>query len=914
MNPPYVCLRCSRQFPRLKCQRRVSDFVSLGRLLGRDNDSRRTLQELPSTNGKSPATELQTRKRRSKLPQFSQEQQNPKGEDHILEALFASNRGQEQALEKSRYSRTPKSRPQPIQTAESEIPAIIRSVEVRFRDLSNGLRRGTVPLQEIWKDCESLLGDTTRIRKDIGKHGDDKILSDSITALFDTPAFSYTLRDVLLAICQSQRLVINGRDLTPADVIKTYTKHSVMRNWWSRVLWCQLGQVLQLRNWSTDETVEAASNERIRDILGRIVEVWKVYEERYGLRSSFFTVPSSRDSERMDDKASTSEEYSSSLPYQRPLHPHDDTAIAAAMTLECLQAAGVKEPSRIIGLFNRSGQALKRDRSIATRCLLHAGVSSKVIEKALEGWDEIEKILKPAENSDKPRNSRYSLRASQKRPDQDWSSMGLHERLLAIGRTSERSNSQLAIELWRRFQADVEGNKSEAEKYSHDHIYVRFLRTFWALRRHNEAIEVWNHMINWGYPPKPKHWTAMLNGCIIAKDVESLQRLWANMLNSGMLPDSTTWTTYIHGLIEGHKWEEGLKALEQLGRMWKSAPPLKPSDTTSDERTGSNTGNDNQSAEEFELGSILRPTENPVCAALSALIHINKRSLIPRVLAWARSHQVPLSNHTFNILLRPIVRHGTQAAIQAHLQRMTEANCAPDIVTFTIILNGLVSNPTSAFRTLPPETQQSTITSILADMEAQGMEPTAFTYGTLLDGLLTPGSRDDSSLDHTPNVQAARAVLAHMAARNIYPSTHIYTILITHYFTRRPSPDLPAVASLWASIRHSNQYSRLDNVFFDRLIEGYADNDEIDDALRFLQLLPKYGNTPGWGALVRLLRALARAREWGLCGELVEDVERGDGPLRVGQGRGQGRERAEFWELVDLLKEKGFVRSVDEER
>lgn len=916
MNAPYVCLRCSRQFARFKCHRRISDFVSLGRLVGRDDDSRGTLQELPPTegsNGNSPATELQLQKRRSKLPQSFQKQRNLKGDDHVLEALFASNRGQEQALEKSRYSRTPKSQLQPIQTAESEISATIRSVEVRFRELSNRLRRRTVPLQEIWRDCESLLGDTTRIRKDTGKHGDDKILSDSITTLFDTPAFSYTLRDVLLAICQSQYLVIDGRDLTPADAIKTYMKHGVMRNWWSRVLWCQLGQVLQLRNWSTDETVETASNERIRIILSRILEVWEVYEERYGLRSSFFAVPLSRDSERMDGKASTSEESSSSLAYQRQPHPHDDTTIAAAMTLECLEAAGVKEPSRIIGLFNRSGQALKRDRSIATRCLLHAGVSSEVIEKALEGWDEIEKILKPAENSDKPRNSRYSLRASQKRPDQDWSSMGLHERLLAIGRTSERSNSQLAIDLWRRFQADVEANKSEAEKYSHDHIYVRFLRTFWALRRHNEAIEVWNHMINWGYPPKPKHWTAMLNGCIIAKDVESLQRLWTNMLDSGVLPDSTTWTTYIHGLIEGHKWEEGLKALEQLGRIWKSAPPLKPSDTTSDKSTGSDAGNDNQSAEESKLGSILRPTENPVCAALSALIHINKRSLIPRVLAWARSHQVPLSNHTFNILLRPIVRHGTQAAIQAHLQRMTEANCTPDVVTFTIILNGLVSNPTSAFRTLPPETQQSTITSILADMEAQGMEPTAFTYGTLLDGLLTPGSRD-SSPDYTPNVQAARTVLAHMAARNIYPSTHIYTILITHYFTRRPSPDLPAVASLWASIRHSNQYNRLDNIFFDRLIEGYADNDEIDHALHFLRFLPRYGNTPGWGALVRLLRALVRAKEWGLCGELVGDVERGDGPLRVGQGRGQGRERAEFWELVDLLKEKGVLKSVDEER
>lgn len=929
MNVPYVCVRCSRQFARLKFQRRISDFVSLGRLVDRDDDSRGTLQELPSTNGNSPATALQPRKKRLKPPQSFQRQRKPKGDDPNLEALFASNRGQEQAVEKFRYSRTPKSQPQPIQTPEIEISAIIRSLEFRCLELSNRSRRRTVPLQEIWRDCEILLGDTSRIRKGTGEYGDDKMLSNSLTTLFNKPENSYTLRDVLLAICQSQHLVIDGRDLTPADAIKTYMKHGVMRNWWSRVLWCQLGQVLQLKDQSTYESVEAASNERIRIILGRILEVWEVYEERYGLRSSFFTVPVSRDSEGMNDQALTSEGSSSSLAYQRQLHPHDDTTIAAAMTLECLEAAGVKEPSRIIGLFNRPGQALKRDRSIATRCLLHAGVSSKVIEKALEGWEsrtspEAEKIIKPTENSNKPRNLGYPLRVSQKRPDQDWSSMGLHERLLAIGRTSERSNPQLAIDLWRRFQADVEANKSETERDSHDHIYVRFLRTFWALRRHNEAIEVWNHMFKCGYPFKPKHWTAMLNGCIIAKDVESLQSLWTKMQNSGVLPDSTTWTTYIHGLIEGRKWEEGLKALEQLGRIWRSAPPLKPSDTTSDNSRGSNTGNDNQSAEESKFGSILRPTENPVGAALSALIHINKRSLIPRVLAWARSHQVPLSGHTFNILLRPIVRHGTQADIQAHLQRMAEANCTPDVVTFTIILNGLVSNPTSAFRTLPPEAQENTIVSILADMEAQGIEPTAFTYGTLLDGLLTPAgssSRDPSSSsssssldDHTPNVQAARTVLAHMAARKIYPSTHVYTILITHYFTRRPSPDLPAVASLWASIRHSNQYNRLDNIFFDRLIEGYADNDELDEALKFLQLMPRYGNTPGWGALVRLLTALVRAREWGLCGELVEDVERGDGSLRVGQGRGQGRERGAFWELVDLLKEKGVVRSFDEER
>ena len=708
--------------------------------------------------------------------------------------------------------------------------------------------------------------------------------------------------------------MIDGQDFTPAHAIRIYMTQGVMGSWWSRVLWCQLGQVLQSRNRSTDETVGAALDEII---LGNILEVWTVYEENYGYRSSRFIGHPPRGSDEVDDNASTSEGIPSSLANQYQLRPSDDTAVAAAMTIECLRVAGIRVPSRVMGLFNRFGQAIRRDRSIASRCLLQAGVPSEIIEKALEPWEsgtspEPQKIFKPTEKSNKTRVVTHAVNRYLKRHTQDWSSMGVRERLLAINGAVQRSDTRLAVNLWHQFQAHIEASKSEAENDSYDQVYVRFLRAFWAIRRHDHAIEVWNHMIKSGYPPMPKHWTAMLTGCIIARDVESLQRIWTNMLKSGMLPDATTWTTYIHGLIDGRKWEEGLQALEQLGRIWKSAPPLKPSDTAGDKMTGSNTADDNQHNEEPKDESILRPLEHPVCAALSALIHIDKRALIPRVLAWARFHQVPLSNYTYNILLKPIVRHESQAALQAHLQQMAEANLTPDVVTFTIILNGLVSNPTSTFHTLPPEAQENTVTSILADMERHGIKPTTFTYSTLLDGLLTPGSRELSD-DYTPNVQAARTVLAHMAQRNIYPSTYIYTILITHYFNHRPVPDLPAVSSLWSSILHSGQANALDNIFFDRLIEGYADNNEIEDALKFLQVAPEYGNTPGWGALVRLLRALIRAKEWGLCEELVEDVEREEGPLRVGQGRGQGREKAEFWELVVLLKERGVV-VVDEER
>lgn len=922
MNAPYICLRCSRQLLRWKCQRRSSGFVSLGQLVGRDNDSSTKPQEVPLGNGNPTAIEKPPRKKRLTFAQQYQEQRKPKGVDKVLETLFASNRESEQAIQRSRYSRIPKV--QSIETAAIERSAIERSIEDRIRELHNKLLRGTAPLQEIWRDCESLLGEKNGIRKDAMVNGNNKTLLDCNSTSGHTSANLRTFHDVLIAICQKQRLVIGGRDLTPADAIETYMKYDVMGHWWHDVLWCQLGHVLQLRYQSTDETLRAASDERMRILLDEILKVWSVYMVfmgRYGLHPTTVSVPLSGDSNDVDDKTWTSEPFLSSLPEQLHIKPTVDITVAAVMTLDCLTAAGTRAPVQIMSLFSRFRrlrQSLQRGRSTATRCLLHAGLSSEITEKALKGWEtqsspEPEEILEPTERPNNSRDSLYPTGKSQKKHDRDWSKNGLRSRLRELEGASNRYDTEGAVSLWRQFQAHLESGKLEDRTDSIDKLYSQFIRTFWALRRHNHAIEVWNHMISSGHQPNQRHWNAMLTGCVVAKDVESLQRIWTNMLRSGMPPDVNNWTTYIHGLIDCHKWEEGLKALETLGRIWKSAPPLKPSDTAADKTSGTKTADNDQNPEEPKDDTVLRPTLQPINGALSALIHIDKSSLIPRVLAWAKSHQLTLSTFTFNILLRPHVRHGSQASIQAHLQQMADANCAPDVATFTIILNGLISNPTSTFHTLPPEAQESTVTSILADMARQGIEPNAHTYGTLLDGLLTPGSKELAH-DHTPNVPAARTILAHMAARNIYPSTHIYTILITYYFNRRPLPDLTAISSLWSSIRHSGRANNLDHITFDRLIEGYADHDEIELALKFLRIVPEEGKSPGWYALVRVLRALVRGKEWGLCEELVEDVEREGGLLRYGHGRGQRREQAEFWALVDILRGRGLVGKVDEER
>ncbi|CAF9918711.1 hypothetical protein IMSHALPRED_004383 [Imshaugia aleurites] len=919
MNVPYVWLRCSRQLLRWRTQYRRSGFVSLGQLAGRDDDSRRAPQDVPLANGERSAVGLPRQKQRSTLAQSLQEQRKPKDVDKVLETLFASNREREQAVKRSRYSRTPQVQP-------LEAPAVEHSIKQRLWELRKNLHRGTLPLEKIWRDCESLLGEKRWVRTDKAVVGGDETLSEHDSTSIDSPTNLNAFRDVLLAVCRKQRLVIDGRDITPGDAIAAYMKHGAMRYWWHHVLWCQLGQVLQLRYQSTDDTLGAAPDPRLRVLMQDILIVWNMYMEKYGDRSGNISLPFLADCNEVPAGFSTSEPIPRSSAKQSRLNAPVETTVAAAMTLECLTAAGMNTPWPIVDLFGRFGHAVKRDRSIATRCLLRAGVSSEITGKAVEGWQPLssskpEEIPEIPKSTEKPNGSRVSkdpVGASQKTDDLDWSENGLRTRLADIDGASKRVDTGFAVDLWRRFQAHLAADKSEDRSDPNDHLYARFLRTFWALRRYDHAIEVWNHMINAGHPPSRKHWNAMLTGCIRARDVESLQRIWSNMLRSGMPPDTTAWTTYIHGLIVCHEWVKGLKALESLGRLWKSTDASEAPTSAVEGRTGNNTAENEQNAEnehntEPKEETMLRPTLTPINAALSALIQINKRSLLPRVLAWAQSHQIALSTYTFNVLLRPLVRHGSQAAVQAHLQQMGDANCTPDVVTFSIILNGLVSNVTSTFHNLPPEAQESTITSLLADMGRQGIEPNPFTYGTLLDGLLTPGSR---SLSHnfTPNVPAARTILAHMAARNLHPSPHIYTILIEHYFARRPVPDLPAIASLWSSIRHAGQTNKLDNIFYDRLIEGYARSDEIEDMLRFLRMVPEQGKSPGWGALVQVLRALITNREWGRCAEVVEDVEREGGLLRNGQGRVGGREKAEFWDLVAGLRERGVVGKGDEER
>ena len=597
----HVCLRCSRQFLRWSCQRRSSAFVSPGQLVGRDNDNRTTPEDFPSPTESAEAGSS-NRKNALGFAQKVQEERNPKGNDQVLETLFASNREEEQVVPRLRFSRSPNV--QSVKSASKAQSAIERPIKDRFRELEDKLRRGIVSLKDIWRDCESLLGERRRIRKEFIIKSDDTALVDCSNDSVEKQASTHIFHSVLTAICQEQRLVIEERVIAPADVIKVYLKYGVMmRIWWSDVVFYQLGHVLRLSYQSTDAYMGRLAKQRTRILLGEILDVWAVYMEPHRLNS--------------------------------PIAPQV-TRVAAEMTTECLNVSGMRIPPSIMSLFRQFGRMQTQEiRPIATQSLQNAGVSSEIIEKALDGL----------EKCDSPSSSEL-----------DWSETGRPPRFQELTQALVRSDTESALNLWRQFKADLDAFKSVDKSNQIERFYVRFLESFWALRRQEHAIEVWNHMLNSGRVPNQKHWNVMLTGCIKAQDVRSLQSIWTNLLGSGTKPDAANWSAYIQGLLECRQCEEGLHALENLGRIWTLTSPNIAANKMMETK-----------AEQRKDDSVLRPNTKVINTALSALIHIKRRDLIPRVLAWAQSHKIPSDIYTFNILQRPLARNFARDAIQAHL-------------------------------------------------------------------------------------------------------------------------------------------------------------------------------------------------------------------------------------------------------
>ena len=404
-----------------------------------------------------------------------------------------------------------------------------------------------------------------------------------------------------------------------------------------------------------------------------------------------------------------------------------------------------------------------------------------------------------------------------------------------------------------------------------------FIQVYMALRCPNRAIDVWNHMIKSGLIPNLATWDSMLTGCKISRDVKALEEVWARLQGSGLTPDIHCWTSRVSGLAECGKFEMTLRALGDMGRLWLM-------------KAREQYGKDKRPHELHDVGNVkgaTKPTIEVVNAAISGLLRRYRSKDTQQVLAWAGTFGIQPNLVTYNTLLRPLVRDGQTSEAMAILKHMKTEGFEADVVTFTTILEETFRH--SAEYTI--EEQKEIIANIFNEMEGAGVKANTFTYGRLIYQLLQTNLKD---------LTAVNAVLERMTHDGLHITPQIYTMIVEYYF-RQPTVDLDGVRAIIERVKSEEAG---DDIFWDRVINGYAIMGDTATAMRILGQVTSTSvrqlMRTGWPTLDIVLSALIKNDQWDVARTFVRDIKLDSGgPIPANLHGKDGQHK--FWHTVEDL-------------
>lgn len=439
--------------------------------------------------------------------------------------------------------------------------------------------------------------------------------------------------------------------------------------------------------------------------------------------------------------------------------------------------------------------------------------------------------------------------------------------LKAIARAVEARASPVLLEShWKRVLRDYTHNGKIAIP---PRIYNAFLSGYLVLRQAPRSVEVWNHMISNGVRPEMPTWVAMLEGCEKAKDLEGFNAMWQRMQSAGLEPDNYAWTTRVHGLMSFRQIDLGLRALDDMGKRWRSAENTKNAPPSNSRNSK---GAKNLPKATAVVNNCTKPTVEVINGAMSGIvtlpqsarIHQQKRvDYVQKILRWGLQFDVKPDTRTYNILVQLYLNAGDYATATKVLGQMESAGIEADLATHTMLIGAAFDN--GSLDNLPGHDRAGRLTQMFEALEKGGLRLNNYVYASAIDRLLKQYS------DH----EAVRILMEHMRSRNLSPSAHVYTSLITYYFQQLP-PAVTAVDSLLQQIFES-PHTDADKTLFDRTLEGYAEHGEVGRMMSVLTRMSKRGNHPSFQALTAVIRALVAAGDVDRARFIVRDVQRGEG-------------------------------------
>lgn len=438
-----------------------------------------------------------------------------------------------------------------------------------------------------------------------------------------------------------------------------------------------------------------------------------------------------------------------------------------------------------------------------------------------------------------------------------------------LGEAIKNRNLNTVRKAWANFwgEAAVPDAARTAELVKLPEMFDYFILAYTTMRRPQQAIEVWNSMERIGIKATIKTWNSMLQGCVKANNPRGIRTVWDKLVATGIKLDAAIWTARIHGLFVCSGPEAGLRALDEMAKVWAARDDPK------------------------YAAIAVQPAVEPINAALSGLLRLNRNSDATKVLVWASKQGINPDIYTFNILLRPLVRRGDMDGIDEVFATMRNTNIHADVATFTVLLEGTLRH----IGDLPPNQQVALVERVLAAAKSSGVEINMQTYAKMLYLLLREGDRAEAPV---------KTVLAHIWRRGLELTSHIYTMLAEHYFSRDP-PDPAAVTALIEN-RRLHENSGIDRVFWERVLKGYCQVGDVTRALDIFDRVFVTGTTITFSTLYELLRPLVEARDAKAALRVVEVARRigraDDAAVGTGhtQSGGEGRRywRHRFWHLA----------------
>ncbi|KAF2461931.1 hypothetical protein BDY21DRAFT_330026 [Lineolata rhizophorae] len=417
-------------------------------------------------------------------------------------------------------------------------------------------------------------------------------------------------------------------------------------------------------------------------------------------------------------------------------------------------------------------------------------------------------------------------------------------------------------------------------------LYNLIIQAYMDLGLLNRATEIWNQMLSRGGVPNLMLFTSMMTVANRARQPKALEQLWERMTASGVLPDSNAWAARISGHM-AQRPEDGLLVLSDMGHSWAAAAR---NDLGLHSRKKFDPSTVNK-----DFPGLPKPNTAVLNAALAVLIRKKQRGRVQGVLSWARAYGIKPDAYTINMLIRHSLQHeNTEEAVRL-FETMLSSGIAPDLTTFTTIIDAL-------FRRTDNTAEQAgqLVRTVVRHLDS--LPQIDFACASIIEGLLK---------NHN-NRTGAELVLRYMRERGVPMSPHINTILITSFFEQRP-PDIAAVNALWHDIQigraggagQRGAKARVDSVFYDRLVKGYAECDELDRMMMALAEMEREGMRSSWPVLLQVAMALARARDWRRVEVLARDVEAGEGIARHGiKSFWNSTGERDFWELVAVARQR----------